>query len=277
MDFDLHDLSKIHPRIHFLLLTVAIIIAIVFKINSLEWCLLFIVIAMVLTAELFNSAIERLADIVNPDWNKKVMLLKDYSAGAVLVSAIVSIVVGCLIFVPKIIYVLNRRKIEEEGGEFQFNLEIIGSLDGWDRVWQAMHRVIRYDNDVNYGSALKISQTHFIGGRSRINEKRRTQKYVLSAIRSSGKDDKDIEGTWITKVQQALQTRQSTLSDKRHQKLIAAKSSEQFLKEMDFLCILSKLLYYLGLGLFSWSLTYNFRQIPIWIFLIDISCKFPVV
>lgn len=35
---------------------------------------------MVLTAELFNSAIERLTDIVNPDWNKKVMLLKDYSA-----------------------------------------------------------------------------------------------------------------------------------------------------------------------------------------------------
>ena len=94
-------------RIHISLLTVAIIFAIVFKINYLEWCLLFIVMAMVLTAELFNSAIEKLADIVEPDWNKKVMLLKDYSAGAVLVSAIVSILVGCLIFVPKIIHVLN--------------------------------------------------------------------------------------------------------------------------------------------------------------------------
>ena len=94
-------------RVHILLLTVAIIIAIVLKINYLEWCLLFFAIAMVLTAELFNSAIERLTDIVNPDWNKKVMLLKDYSAAAVLVSAIVSIVVGCLIFVPKIIYLLS--------------------------------------------------------------------------------------------------------------------------------------------------------------------------
>ena len=94
-------------RIHFFLLTFAIIIAVVFKINYLEWCLLFIVMAMVLAAELFNSAIEKLADIVNPDWNKKVMLLKDYSAGAVLVSAIVSIVVGCLIFIPKIIHVLE--------------------------------------------------------------------------------------------------------------------------------------------------------------------------
>ena len=94
-------------RIHILLLIVAIIIAMMLKINYLEWCLLFIVIAMVITAELFNSAIEKLADIVNPDWNKKVMLLKDYSAGAVLVTAIVSLIVGCLIFVPKIIYVLN--------------------------------------------------------------------------------------------------------------------------------------------------------------------------
>ena len=94
-------------RIHILLLIVAIIIAMMLKINYLEWCLLFIVIAMVITAELFNSAIEKLSDIVNPDWNKKVMLLKDYSAGAVLVTAIVSLIVGCLIFVPKIIYVLN--------------------------------------------------------------------------------------------------------------------------------------------------------------------------
>ena len=74
--------------------------------NYIEWALLFLVIGIVLTAELFNSAIEKIADIVNPEWNEKVKLLKDYSSAAVLIAAITSLIIGCIIFIPKLISLL---------------------------------------------------------------------------------------------------------------------------------------------------------------------------
>jgi diacylglycerol kinase len=53
---------------------------------------------MVWTAEIFNSAFERLVDMVSPDFNPKAGIIKDMAAGAVLVSAIVAVIVGVLIF-----------------------------------------------------------------------------------------------------------------------------------------------------------------------------------
>jgi diacylglycerol kinase len=63
--------------------------------------LLIIVIGAVFLTELLNSSIESLADLIDPEWNELIMRTKDYSAAAVLISAIVAIVVGGLIFIPK--------------------------------------------------------------------------------------------------------------------------------------------------------------------------------
>jgi len=71
--------------------------------NAFEWALISIVIAMVILSELLNTAIEKLADIVDPKHNELIGHVKDYSAGAVLISAIVSVIVGGLIFIPKLI------------------------------------------------------------------------------------------------------------------------------------------------------------------------------
>ncbi len=62
---------------------------------------------MILT-ELFNTAIERLTDFVEPKWNEKIGVIKDYCAGAVLISATVSLIVGGLIFIPKIIEIVKN-------------------------------------------------------------------------------------------------------------------------------------------------------------------------
>ena len=82
---------------------IAIALGVILKVNPLEWSLLIIVIAIVFIAELLNTAIETLSDYVNPEWNEKIMQVKDYAAAAVLISATVSLLVGGLIFIPKIL------------------------------------------------------------------------------------------------------------------------------------------------------------------------------
>ena len=76
---------------------------IMLKLNCSEWALLIIVIAIVFIAELINTSLETLADLIDPEWNKMIMMAKDYSAAAVLISAIVALIVGCLIMIPKLI------------------------------------------------------------------------------------------------------------------------------------------------------------------------------
>jgi diacylglycerol kinase len=90
-----------NSRIHLLAAIIAIVMGIIMKIDHYEWSLLIIVIGAVFLTELLNSSIESLADLIDPEFNELIMRAKDYSAAAVLISAIVAIVVGGLIFIPK--------------------------------------------------------------------------------------------------------------------------------------------------------------------------------
>ena len=75
-----------------------------FGITKAEWLAVIICIGMVITAEPFNSAIERLVDMVSPQWQSIAGEVKDIAAGAVLVTAIAAAIVGLIVFVP---YLLN--------------------------------------------------------------------------------------------------------------------------------------------------------------------------
>lgn len=79
-----------------------IVCGIFFNISRMEWIAVSICIGMVLMAEAFNSAIERLTDIVSPEYNKKAGKVKDLAAGAVLLAAIGAATVGLIIFIPKV-------------------------------------------------------------------------------------------------------------------------------------------------------------------------------
>lgn len=101
-------LKKEHnARIHLVAAISATILGIVLKINTTEWISIVIVIGLVILTELFNTAIERLADLIDPNRNELIGQIKDYSAGAVLMAAIVSLIVGGLIFIPKILNLLS--------------------------------------------------------------------------------------------------------------------------------------------------------------------------
>lgn len=71
-----------------------------FGITVTEWCIVLLCFAMVLAAEAFNTAIERLVDLVSPDFHPVAGDVKDIAAGAVLITAIFAAVIGFIIFLP---------------------------------------------------------------------------------------------------------------------------------------------------------------------------------
>ena len=85
-------------KIQLLCAIIAIALGFYFSINSTEWCIILFSIALVLSLEVTNSAIEHFVDIVSPEYNQTAGKIKDLAAAAVLISAIVSAIVGVIIF-----------------------------------------------------------------------------------------------------------------------------------------------------------------------------------
>lgn len=90
-------------RIHIFCSSLVIILGLIFSVSFVDWCILFVVIGNVLILEGINAALEALADVLYPRFDPHVGRIKDMMAGCVLISACMALVVGCLIFIPKII------------------------------------------------------------------------------------------------------------------------------------------------------------------------------
>ncbi len=90
-------------KIHITIMILVIISGIVLKIAKQEWITCIILFGLVMSLELVNSAIETTVDIAMPEINEKAKNAKDIAAGAVLISAISSAIIGLTIFIPKII------------------------------------------------------------------------------------------------------------------------------------------------------------------------------
>lgn len=85
----------------------AIILSFILKLDAIEFVAIIIVIFLVLFAECMNTAIEKTVDLCTQEYNEIAKIAKDVSAGAVTVVAILSVIMGLIIFLPKIIYFLN--------------------------------------------------------------------------------------------------------------------------------------------------------------------------
>ena len=86
---------------------IVILAALFLRFNTTEWLVLILMITMVLSAEMFNTSIEFLADRVNHRKDPSIKLVKDISAAAVLTTALISIAVGIILFYPKILILLK--------------------------------------------------------------------------------------------------------------------------------------------------------------------------
>ena len=90
-------------KFHIFIMVLVILAGIILKITKAEWIVCIFCIAMVISAELFNTSIETVVDLVMPYKNEKAKIAKDVAAAAVLVLAIASAIIGLMIFIPKII------------------------------------------------------------------------------------------------------------------------------------------------------------------------------
>lgn len=93
-------------RIHAVATIVVVAAGLYFQLSITEWLAIIIVIGLVLVTELVNTAIENIADFISPEKHEKIKTIKDISAAAVLISTIVALVVGLLVFIPKISLIL---------------------------------------------------------------------------------------------------------------------------------------------------------------------------
>lgn len=90
-------------KIHVVLALLALILAVILGFSGIEWLILLFTITLVLTLELVNTALEEIVNLVSPEIKEGAKVAKDVSAAAVLISAILAIVVGLVLFLPKII------------------------------------------------------------------------------------------------------------------------------------------------------------------------------
>lgn len=72
------------------------------EISTNEWIAVIFAIGLVIVAEMLNTAIEKLTDMVSPEIHPKAKVVKDLAAGAVLIASIVSAVIGLIVFMPKL-------------------------------------------------------------------------------------------------------------------------------------------------------------------------------
>ena len=72
-----------------------------FNITKTEWLFQILSIGLVMSIEGLNTAVEKVADFIHPDYHKKIGFIKDIAAGAVLFAAITAIIIGLIIYTPK--------------------------------------------------------------------------------------------------------------------------------------------------------------------------------
>ena len=100
----MYELVRHEPnaQIHFIAAIGAVVAGFVLKISALEWCAVIVCMAVVFAAEAFNTVIEKLVDHLFPEYHDTARIAKDVAAGAVLFCAIGALLVGVIIFGPKV-------------------------------------------------------------------------------------------------------------------------------------------------------------------------------
>ena len=95
-------MTQKNSRIHAGFTVVVLLLGWLLKISRIEWIILLLVVGLVWVAEFLNTAVEVMIDIVSPEKNQAAKIGKDVSAGGVLIAAFVSILIGILIFGPRL-------------------------------------------------------------------------------------------------------------------------------------------------------------------------------
>lgn len=90
-------------QVHLFFAAFAITASFFFQITAAEWAVILFVISLVIVAEMINTSIESVVDLATEQFHEKAKVAKDVSAGMVLVTALMALLVGSLIFIPHLV------------------------------------------------------------------------------------------------------------------------------------------------------------------------------
>ncbi len=97
-----------NARVHIVIGVLAILVSIFFRISPVEFAMIFVAITGVFVAEMFNTVIEICVDLATPTYHPLAKIAKDVAAGAVLLNAILSVIIGLLVLGPHVWAFLAR-------------------------------------------------------------------------------------------------------------------------------------------------------------------------
>ncbi|SIS36820.1 diacylglycerol kinase family protein [Salimicrobium flavidum] len=89
-------------KIHCAASIVVLLTGLYLSVSLVEWAILFLTMALVISFEVMNSVIERVMDFIHPSFHPEVKVIKDAAAGAVLVTAVFAVLIAIVIFIPKL-------------------------------------------------------------------------------------------------------------------------------------------------------------------------------
>ncbi len=89
-------------KIHFITAFLVILWAYFLRFTAVEFAVLFLTIAIIFLAEFVNTIVERICDFIHPEKSEKIREIKDVSAGMVLITSVISAIIGLILFLPKL-------------------------------------------------------------------------------------------------------------------------------------------------------------------------------
>ncbi len=95
--------SQRNIRIQLAIMIIAYITGYILNISSVEWLILILISTIILTLEIINTALEEVVNLVTEEYKKTAKHAKDTAAGAVLTASFFAIIIGLIIFIPKIV------------------------------------------------------------------------------------------------------------------------------------------------------------------------------
>jgi diacylglycerol kinase len=96
-----------NAKLHLFVTILVVLVGIFFNLSLSQWIDIVLVIGLVWAAECMNTAVEKLTDLASPEYHILARIAKDCAAAAVLMTSITAVIVGLLIFIPKLIILIN--------------------------------------------------------------------------------------------------------------------------------------------------------------------------
>lgn len=90
-------------KVQFTCAVIVTILGFILNISATEWVVQLLAIGLVLAVEGLNTAVEKIADFIHPEYHEKIGDIKDVAAGAVTFAALIAAIIGLIIYIPKLL------------------------------------------------------------------------------------------------------------------------------------------------------------------------------